>query len=98
MTFGQGFIITLLNPTVAFFFLSFLPLFIVPDAGRVSMQLALHGVLLIVVAALVEPLWVLGGERLTAGLRQRPRLALWLNRGMGAVVIALGARLAFERK
>lgn len=62
------------------------------------MQLALHGVLLIVVAALVEPLWVLGGERLTAGLRQRSRLALWLNRGMGAVVIALGARLAFERK
>ena len=62
------------------------------------MQLALHGVLLIVVAVLVEPLWVLGGERLTAGLRQRPRLTLWLNRRMGAVVIALGARLAFERK
>lgn len=59
--FGQGLIITLLNPKVAIFFISFLPLFVVPDAGPVWAQLALHGILLIAVAALVEPLWVLGG-------------------------------------
>ena len=73
--FGQGLIITLLNPKVAIFFLSFLPLFVAPEAGPVWAQLALHGVLLIAVAALVEPLWVLIGERLTTRLRQRPRLA-----------------------
>ena len=92
--FGQGLIITLLNPKVAIFFLSFLPLFVAPEAGPVWAQLALHGVLLIAVATLVEPLWVLIGERLTARLRQRPRLAPWLTRGMGAVLIALGVRLA----
>ena len=61
--FGQGLIITLLNPKVAIFFISFLPLFVVPDAGPVWAQLALHGILLIAVAALVEPLWVLGGVK-----------------------------------
>ena len=69
VVFGQGCIITVLNPKVAIFFLSFLPLFVTPEAGPVWAQLALHGVLLIAVAALVEPLWVLGGERLTARLR-----------------------------
>jgi threonine/homoserine/homoserine lactone efflux protein len=96
--FGQGFVITLLNPKVAIFFLSFLPLFVAPDAGPVWMQLALHGALLIVVAAMVEPLWILLGERLAAKLRHAPRFVPWLNRGMGAVLIALGIRLAFETK
>ena len=96
--FGQGCIITLSNPKVAIFFLSFLPLFVTPEAGPVWAQLALHGILLIAVAALVEPLWVLGGERLTATLRQRPRLTPWLTRGMGAVLIALSLRLALVSK
>ena len=49
-------------------------------------------------AALVEPLWVLGGERLTATLRQRPQLTPWLTRGMGAVLVALSLRLALVSK
>ena len=94
--FGQGFFITLLNPKVAIFFLGFLPLFVEPNAGPAWAQLLLHGLLLIVVAALIEPFWILIGEKLTVKLRHAPTLIPWLNRGMGTILIALGIRLSFE--
>ncbi len=96
--FRQGVIVALLNPKVAIFFLAFLPQFVVLGAGPVWAQLFLHGSLIIVVAALVEPPLVLAGERLTSTLRKNPRMGLWLDRGLGMVFINLGVRLAFEER
>lgn len=96
--FRQGFWVALLNPKVAIFFLAFLPQFIVPGAGPVWAQLFLHGCLIIVVAALIEPVLVLLGEVLSRRMRGNPRIGLWMDRVLGSVFIALGLRLALQRQ
>lgn len=79
---------------VAIFFLAFLPQFVVEGAGPVSAQLFLHGTMIIVVAAVVEPPLVLAGAKLGACFRQNRRAGLWMDRGLGALSVTLGARLA----
>ncbi len=96
--FRQGFLIDLLNPKVAVFFLAFLPQFVVAGAGPVSLQLFVHGTLIIVVAALIEPPLVFIGDRMARGLRGNTRVLSWLDRGLGAVLIALGLRLAVTER
>ena len=65
----QGILVATLNPKVAIFFLAFLPQFVIEGAGPVSAQLFLHGLLIIVVAALIEPPLVITGSRLTKALK-----------------------------
>jgi threonine/homoserine/homoserine lactone efflux protein len=94
----QGVLVGLLNPKVAIFFLAFLPQFVVVGAGPVWAQLFLHGILIIVVAAFIEPVLVIAGDRLAAALRNSKRLGLWMDRSLGGIFIALGLRLALEKR
>jgi len=96
--FLQGMLIDVLNPKVAIFFLAFLPQFVTQGAGPVGAQLFLHGSLIIVVAALIEPIMVLGGDRLAGRLKQNPRIGLWIDRSLGTLFIALGIRLALAER
>ena len=90
----QGVLVSALNPKVAVFFLAFLPQFVVAGAGPVGAQLFLHGSLIIVVAAFIEPPLVMMGAKLGAFLKASPRVGMWMDRGLGGMFIALGARLA----
>ncbi len=92
--FKQGVLVAVLNPKVAIFFLAFLPQFVETGAGPVSAQLFLHGTLIIIVAAFVEPPLILIGDRLTGYLRNNTQVSRWMDRGLGAVFIALGIKLA----
>ncbi|TBW58765.1 LysE family translocator [Marinobacter halodurans] len=94
----QGVLVSALNPKVAIFFLAFLPQFVEPGAGSVSAQLVLHGLLVIAVATLIEPVIVLAGARLAVGVRQSRRLAVWLDRGLGTLFVGLGLRLALSER
>ncbi len=96
--FWQGMLVAALNPKMAVFFLAFLPQFVAAGAGPASAQLFLHGTLIIVVAAFVEPLAVVLGARLTNSLKQNVRVAAWMDRGLGAVFVGLGVRLAFTER
>lgn len=96
--FRQGILVATLNPKVAIFFLAFLPQFVVEGAGPVWAQLFLHGCLIIVVAAIIEPPLVIAGAWLGRTLRGNRRVGLWLDRSLGAVFIALGIRLAMSEK
>ena len=92
--FKQGVLVSVLNPKVAIFFLAFLPQFVEAGAGSVSAQLFLHGVLIIVVAALVEPPLIIIGGRLTSYLSNNTRVSRWMDRGLGALFVWLGIKLA----
>lgn len=94
----QGLLIDLFNPKVALFFVAFIPQFVVPGAGPVAAQLALHGVLLLALAAVCDAPLVLIGARLMRWFRGREALARWSERGLGAVFVGLGARLALVHR
>jgi threonine/homoserine/homoserine lactone efflux protein len=96
--FRQGILIDLFNPKVATFFLAFLPQFVVPGSGPVWAQSMLHGLLIIVVAAFVEPPLILAGDRLGRRLRQSRSLRVWLDRLLGTVLIVLGIKLALSKR
>lgn len=96
--FKQGVLIDLLNPKVATFFLALLPQFVVEGAGPVWAQLTLHGTLIIVTAAFIEPAMIYAGDRITGRLRESQSLQAWLDRALGCVFISLGIKLAmYER-
>ena len=92
----QGVFSNVLNPKVAVFYLTFLPQFMTPGDNVLVRSLAfavVHGVMGIAwltayAYALTRISALLGG----AGARR------WLERVTGGVLIALGARLALERR
>ena len=92
--FRQGVLVAVLNPKVAIFFLAFLPQFVEPGAGPVSAQLFIHGVLIIVVAAFIEPPLIVIGGKLTGYLSNNRKVSKWMDRGLGALFVWLGIKLA----
>ena len=96
--FWQGLLVAALNPKVAFFYLAFLPQFVVAGAGPAWAQLLQHGSLIVFVAVLIEPFLVLGSARLASALTARKELGKWLDRILGSIFIALGVRIALTER
>jgi threonine/homoserine/homoserine lactone efflux protein len=92
----QGLISTVLNPKPALFFLSYVPQFI-DRQGSVAFQVALLGAVHIAVgfAWLTAFAWLV--SRMHAVII-RPRVKASLARVTGAVLIALGLRVALEKR
>lgn len=94
----QGVLVDILNPKVAIFFMAFLPQFVRPDHGSIAVQLLLLGVLVVMVAIVVESAAVLLAARASATLRSNRRLGQWLDRLLGSVLIMLGLRLGLAER
>ena len=94
--FLQGFLTNILNPKVAVFYLTFLPQFISPGEPILKRSLFLASVHIAMgFVWLTAYAWFI--DRLGAVLT-RPRVKAWLERVTGGLLIALGARLAWERR
>lgn len=96
--FKQGILVSVLNPKVAIFFLAFLPQFVVLGSGPQSAQLLLHGMLIILVAALVELPIVLIGSKLKNSIENNPSIGKWMDRTLGTLFIGLGIKLALSER
>jgi threonine/homoserine/homoserine lactone efflux protein len=95
--FLQGILTNLLNPKVALFFLAFLPQFIDPHSGaRIPAFLALGGTFVTTGLIWCLILAVAAG-RLQAFFLRNPNARALIDRAVGALFVALGARLAWSR-
>jgi threonine/homoserine/homoserine lactone efflux protein len=94
--FAQGFLTNVLNPKVAIFYLTFLPQFIAPGEPVLRQSLFLAGIHIAMgVVWLSAYAWFI--ERLGTVLA-RPNVKAWLERATGGLLIALGVRLAWDRR
>ena len=92
--FWQGALTNVLNPKVALFFLAFLPQFVDAESPHQALAFVLLGLIFVVNGTL----WCLGVAAFAsqaAGRIKSSGLALaWINRGLGALFVYLGIRVA----
>ena len=89
--FAEGFVVNLLNPKVALFFLAFLPQFVDPDAGAAWTQVLALGGLLAAIGLSVDLMYALAAGSLGGLVRGNPALARVRGRAAGGVYLALAA-------
>ncbi|MCJ8339355.1 MAG: LysE family translocator [Pseudomonadales bacterium] len=92
--FKQGVLIDILNPKVAIFFMAFLPQFLREGQGSTSWQLLFLGVLVIVIAIIIETLYVLLASKISHKIHTNKNYTLWLDRVVGVMFVGLGIKLA----
>jgi threonine/homoserine/homoserine lactone efflux protein len=96
--FRRGFIMNVLNPKVALFFLAFLPQFTDPDAGSLALQMTLLGVVFMLQGVIIFTAIALFSGTLGNYLARNPQVAryfAWLSSGIFA---SLGIRLALSQR
>jgi threonine/homoserine/homoserine lactone efflux protein len=96
--FKRGFIMNVLNPKVAMFFLAFLPQFVSPNADYFPLQMLLLGVIFMAQAVIIFTLIGLFSGGIGDFLLARPAIARrfdWLTAGVFA---SLGIRLALAER
>ena len=96
--FKRGFIMNVLNPKVALFFLAFLPQFVSPASGSVPLQMLLLGLIFMLQAVIIFCVIGYFSGGIGGYLLSRPRIAHsfdWLTAGVFA---SLGIRLALTER
>jgi threonine/homoserine/homoserine lactone efflux protein len=94
--FIQGFLTNTLNPKVALFFLAFLPQFIDAQAPHKALGFLLLGCVFDFNGTLWNLFVAWSSARVASGVRSATRASVWLNRGIGATFLYLGAHLALS--
>ena len=95
--FFKGVFANVINPKVSLFFIAFLPQFVIPANGNVSLQLALLGLVFTLQGALLFGLLGYFAGTIGQWLQRQPRAGLWLDRIAGSIFVALGLRLIITR-
>jgi threonine/homoserine/homoserine lactone efflux protein len=94
--FADGALSNASNPKIAVFYFAFLPQFVLPGALHPTLTVFALGVAFAVLTVLVKAPVGLGAGMLSGWLRTRPGAVVALHRTSGAVLVALGVRLALE--
>jgi threonine/homoserine/homoserine lactone efflux protein len=84
----------ILNPKVTLFFLAFLPQFVDAKAGNVGLQMALLGVVFMLVTIVVFGAVAIFAAMVGDWVRRKPAIGERLNVFAGLTFIALGIRVA----
>lgn len=96
--FRRGFLMNVINPKVAIFFLAFLPQFVSPRSEGAVAQMFLLGLLFMAQAVVVfSCIGFLSGS-IGDTIRKRPRIARWFGWVTAGVFASLGIRLALAER
>ena len=90
----QSVIGNMLNPKVTLFFLAFLPQFVDSAAGHVGIQMAVLGVVFMIVTIVVFGAVAIFAAMIGDWVRRKPAIGERLNVFAGLTFIALGIRVA----
>lgn len=93
-TFLRGVVNSLANPKAVVFFVAFLPQFVDPAAGPVTLQLLTLGVIFLLMGLCLDVVLGLGAGHVGQALRRRPAMVKLANRLAGTIFAGLAARLA----
>jgi threonine/homoserine/homoserine lactone efflux protein len=96
--FRQAVLTEILNPKSALFFLAFLPQFVHPENGAVAAQLAVLGMLFVMMGAVSTMIFAIGAGGIGRFLRRNPAVIRWQGKVVGGIYCALGIRLALQER
>ena len=96
--FFQGFLTNVLNPKVAVFFLAFVPQFIAADAPNKALAFIALGCIFNLNSMLWCHFLALSTALASRRLRVGARTARWIERGVGAVFVSFGVKLALAER
>ena len=94
--FRQGVIVNMLNPKTAIFFFAFLPQFINPEIGSVSVQIAVLGMLFISMAIVTDGAYAMVAGTLGDWLRDNEAFLKVQKYLSGSIYIVLGVATAIS--
>ena len=88
--FKQGILVNILNPKAALFFFAFLPQFVNPQQGAVSLQIILLGLLFLVIAFISDVAYSFLAGTLAGWIRGNQKVARTQRILSGSIFIGLG--------
>ena len=94
--FAQGVVVNVLNPKTAVFFLAFLPQFVDPAQGSVTLQFVVLGLIFVAVAVVSDGAYALVAGTAGDRLRGSERVRRGLSRFSGLVFVGLGVTAALS--
>ncbi len=90
----DGFVVNILNPKTALFFLAFLPQFVDPARGAVAFQIAFLGLLFALMGFTSDSLYALAAGTAGRWVKRNGRYLRWERYLTGGVFIGLGVTAA----
>jgi threonine/homoserine/homoserine lactone efflux protein len=94
--FTDGVMVSILNPKIAVFFLAFLPQFMAPEQGSISIQFMRLGLLYVALAICTDGAYALFASSLRSFLNRRLMLGPLPRYASGFIYLGMGLSLAFS--
>jgi threonine/homoserine/homoserine lactone efflux protein len=95
--FRQAMLITLLNPKAIVFYMAFFPLFVDPARHQGLLTFAVMAATIAVLTFLYCVIVIAITHFAADRMRASPRMAVWLNRIAGTMLLGFGVKLAIGK-
>lgn len=96
--FLRGFIMNIINPKVAIFFIAFFPQFVVPKLGNITQQMFILGGIFILLVILIFGTLSYYASLVGTTLKHKPALAKYVNMSATIIFFALAFKLFFTQR